>query len=101
MGIGVQGVHHIAVSVPDIARARLFYIDLLGGVEEVPTFSWRDNPYIDEIVGLNGSVADMFMCRLGNTHVEVFEYHVPRSGPAGSRPWGEQFRLHALRPAGG
>lgn len=79
MGTGIQGVHHIAVSVPDIAMARLFYIDLLGGVEEVPPLSWRDNPYIDEIVGLKDSVADQFICRLGNTHIEVFEYHAPRS----------------------
>jgi catechol 2,3-dioxygenase-like lactoylglutathione lyase family enzyme len=57
---GVQGVHHIGVSVPDLAKAREFYIDLLGGVEEVAPLSWRDNAFIDEI---------------------VFEYHAPRSGP--------------------
>ncbi len=79
MTIGVQGVHHIGVSVPDIAKAREFYIDLLGAVEEVPPLSWRDNPYIDEIVGLKGSAANQFICRLGNTHLEVFEYHAPRS----------------------
>jgi catechol 2,3-dioxygenase-like lactoylglutathione lyase family enzyme len=81
MGIGVQGVHHIGVSVPDLAKAREFYIDLLGAVEEVPPLSWRDNPYIDEIVGLKGSAANQFMCRLGNTHIEVFEYLAPRSEP--------------------
>jgi catechol 2,3-dioxygenase-like lactoylglutathione lyase family enzyme len=81
MSIGVQGVHHIGVSVPDLAKAREFYIDLLGAVEEVPPLGWRDNPFIDEIVGLKGSAADQFMCRLGNTHIEVFEYHAPRSGP--------------------
>ena len=76
---GIQGVHHIGISVPDIARAREFYIDLLGGVEEVPPFGWRDNPFIDQVVGLPGSAADQFMVRLGNTHIEVFEYHAPRS----------------------
>lgn len=81
MGIGVQGIHHIAVSVPDLAKARAFYIDLLGGVEEVPPLSWRDNPFIDAVVGLPGSAADMFMVRLGNTHIEVFEYLAPRSAP--------------------
>ena len=79
MTFGIQGVHHIAVSVPDIARAREFYIDLLGAREEVRPISWSDNPYIDEIVGLPGSAGDQFMCRLGNTHIEVFEYHAPRS----------------------
>jgi catechol 2,3-dioxygenase-like lactoylglutathione lyase family enzyme len=79
MGLGVQGVHHIGVSVPDLAKAREFYIDLLGGVEEVPPLEWRNNPFIDEVVGLKGSAANQFICRLGNTHIEVFEYHAPRS----------------------
>jgi catechol 2,3-dioxygenase-like lactoylglutathione lyase family enzyme len=79
MSLGVQGVHHIGISVPDIARAREFYIDLLGAVEEVAPLSWHDNPYIDEIVGLKGSAAQQFICRLGNTHLEVFEYASPRS----------------------
>ena len=81
MALGIQGVHHIGVSVPDLARAREFYIDLLGGVEEVPPLSWRDNPFIDAIVGLPGSAADQFFCRLGNTHFEVFEYHAPVAAP--------------------
>jgi len=79
--LGVQGVHHIGVSVPDIAVARTFYVDILGGVEEVEPLVWRDNPFIDAVVGLKDSAASQFICRLGNTHVEVFEYHQPRSAP--------------------
>ncbi len=45
MSLGVQGIHHIGVSVPDIQKARHFYIDLLGGVEEVPPLEWRDNAF--------------------------------------------------------
>jgi catechol 2,3-dioxygenase-like lactoylglutathione lyase family enzyme len=78
---GVQGVHHIGVSVPDIAKAREFYIDLLGAVEEVAPLEWQANPFIDEIIGLKDSAAKQFMCRLGNTHLEVFEYLQPRSAP--------------------
>lgn len=81
MGLGVQGVHHIGISVPDIARAREFYIDLLGAVEEVEPLEWQGNPFIDQIVGLKDSAANQFICRLGNTHIEVFEYHAPRSAP--------------------
>jgi catechol 2,3-dioxygenase-like lactoylglutathione lyase family enzyme len=82
MGVGIEGVHHIGVSVPDLAKAREFYIDLLGG-EEVAgaSFAWRDNAFIDSVVGLPGSAAEMFFCRLGNTHIEVFEYAAPRSEP--------------------
>jgi catechol 2,3-dioxygenase-like lactoylglutathione lyase family enzyme len=76
---GIQGVHHIGISVPDLEKARRFYIDLLGGVEEVAPLAWQSNPYIDAIVGLKDSAARQFFCRLGNTHVEVFEYSNPRS----------------------
>ena len=81
MALGIQGVHHIGISVPDIAKAREFYIDLLGGEEEVAPLEWRDNPFIDEVVGLKDSAAQQFMCRLGNTHLEIFEYCQPRSEP--------------------
>ncbi len=76
---GVQGVHHIGISVPDIAKAREFYIDLLGGVEEVAPMEWRDNAFIDSVIGLKDSAAKQFMVRLGNTHLEIFEYLQPRS----------------------
>jgi catechol 2,3-dioxygenase-like lactoylglutathione lyase family enzyme len=81
VSLGIQGVHHIGISVPDIAKAREFYIGLLGGVEEVAPLEWRDNPFIDSVIGLKGSAANQFMCRLGNTQLEVFEYLQPRSAP--------------------
>lgn len=77
MGVGVQGIHHIGVSVPDLALARRFYIDLLGAIEEVAPLEWADNPYIDDIVGLDRSAARQFFCRLGDTQIEVFEYSRP------------------------
>jgi catechol 2,3-dioxygenase-like lactoylglutathione lyase family enzyme len=79
MSLGIQGVHHIGISVPDIAKAREFYVDLLGGVEEVAPMEWRDSPFIDSVIGLKDSAAKQFMVRLGNTHLEVFEYLQPRS----------------------
>ena len=75
---GVIGVHHIGVSVPDLDKAREFYLDILGAVEEVEPLSWADNPFIDRIVGLEGSAARQFFCRLGNVQIEVFEYSAPR-----------------------
>ncbi|MCW1382769.1 VOC family protein [Novosphingobium sp. KCTC 2891] len=81
MSIGARGIHHIGVSVPDIDKARTFYLDLLGGVELGEPMEWRGNPFIDSVVGLQGSAARQFMCRLGNAHIEVFEYLEPRSAP--------------------
>lgn len=82
MSIGVRGVQHIGVSVPDLDKARSFYVDLLGAVEVGAPFAWdAGNPFIDAVVGLEGSAARQFMCRLGNTCIEVFEYLEPRSAP--------------------
>lgn len=82
---GVVGVHHIGVSVPDLAKAREFYIDILGAVEEVEPLSWADNPFIDEIIGLEGSAADQFFCRLGNVQIEAFQYNAPKQAPQDPR----------------
>lgn len=82
---GVIGVHHIGVSVPDLAKAREFYLDVLGAVEEVAPLSWADNPFIDQVVGLEGSAAEQFFCRLGNLQIEVFQYSAPRQAPQDPR----------------
>ncbi|MFA7585435.1 MAG: VOC family protein [Novosphingobium sp.] len=77
----LQGIHHVSISVPDIAVARRFYIDLLGG-QELSTAEWEPgNAWIDAIVGLEGSSAKSFIARLKNIHLEVFEYITPKSPP--------------------
>ncbi|WP_225204646.1 VOC family protein [Novosphingobium huizhouense] len=81
MTIGARGIQHVGVSVPDLDKAREFYIDLLGAEEVGPPFEWSANPFIDAVVGLKDSAARQFMCRLGNAHIEVFEYLAPRSAP--------------------
>lgn len=78
---GVIGIHHIGVSVPDLDKARRFYLGILGAVEEVAPLEWADNPFIDAVVGLQGSAARQFFCRLGNVQIEVFEYSAPRQSP--------------------
>lgn len=81
----IMGVHHIGVSVPDLAKAREFYIDILGAVAEAAPLSWSDNPFIDSVVGLEGSAANFFFCRLGNIQIEVFEYSAPKQAPQDPR----------------
>lgn len=79
--VGAVAIQHIGVSVPDLDKAREFYVDLLGAVEVGTPLQWRANPFIDAIVGLKDSAARQFMCRLGNAFIEVFEYSSPRSAP--------------------
>lgn len=79
------GVHHVAVSVPDIEKAREFYLGLLGA-EEVSAVEWPEgNAFINEIVGLPDCSGKQFMARLANTYLEVFEYVTPRSPPQDPR----------------
>jgi catechol 2,3-dioxygenase-like lactoylglutathione lyase family enzyme len=82
---GVIGVHHIGVSVPDLGKAREFYLDVLGAVEEVAPMRWADNAFIDKVVGLEGSAANQFFCRLGNLQIEVFQYDAPHQAPQDPR----------------
>lgn len=81
MSIGARGIQHIGVSVPDLGKAREFYLGLLGATEVGKPLEWQDNPFIDAVVGLEGSAARQFMCILGNACIEVFEYASPRSAP--------------------
>jgi hypothetical protein len=43
--------------------------------------AWADNPFIDAVVGLEGSAARQFFCRLGNLQIEAFEYTAPSQRP--------------------
>ena len=73
----INGIHHVAVSTTDIEATIKFYTEGLRA-ELVMESSWENNAAIDEIVGLKNSAAKQAMLRLGNTHIEVFEYLSPK-----------------------
>jgi glyoxylase I family protein len=78
---GIVGVHHVAVSVPDIEIARQFYVDLLGA-REVLDSGWSVGvKEIDAIMGIMDTSAKTFTVRLGNIHIEVFEFLTPTQPP--------------------
>jgi catechol 2,3-dioxygenase-like lactoylglutathione lyase family enzyme len=73
----VKGIHHVAVSVPSLEKAREFYRDILG-LKEVSCSEWQPgNAFIDEIVGLRDSSGRTAMYRAQNAYIEVFEYRTP------------------------
>ena len=76
----IRGVHHVAVSTPDLDRLVAFYTDLFG-FEVVMRTQWRDRPLIDEILGLRDSAARQAMLKSGNAYLEIFEYHSPAPRP--------------------
>ena len=81
----IRGIHHVAVSTPDLDRIVAFYRDVLGA-EPVYEGGWeKGSAIIDSIVGLEGSSCRQAMLKLHNAYLEFFEYHTPtpeRKDPA-------------------
>ncbi len=76
----IRGIHHVAVSTSDLDRLVGFYTELFG-FEVVMSTSWRDQPAVDAIVGLEGSAARQAMLKSANAYIEVFEYEAPEGHP--------------------
>lgn len=73
----INGIHHVALSTPNLERILKFYRDALG-FKEISRVSWpQGSDVIDEIVGLKGSAADTVMLSAGNAVIEFFQYHSP------------------------
>ena len=73
----IIGVHHTALSVPDIGAAISFYCDVLG-FEIVTEGGWEKGYTVaDKIVGLRDSVAKAAMLKGPNIYLELFEYIEP------------------------
>ncbi|MDQ0773637.1 glyoxylase I family protein [Streptomyces aurantiacus] len=77
----IVGIHHAAISTPDLERLKAFYCDLFG-LEEVMRFGWEQGDELcDRIVGLDGSAAKFVYLRGANAHLELFEYAHPTPKP--------------------
>lgn len=72
----IRGVHHVALSTPDLDRLVSFYCDNLG-FEVVYRNEFANSPVIDRLLGLEGAVARVAMLSAVNTHIEAFEYMEP------------------------
>ena len=81
----IRGVHHTAISTPDLDRALAFYRDLLG-FRVVLEFAWpAGTDAADRITGLEGSSARVAMLQAGNAHIELFQYRSPTPHPGDPR----------------
>lgn len=73
----IRGIHHVAVSTPDLDRIVAFYRDVVGA-EQVYQGGWeKGSDMIDQIVGLKGSSCRQAMLKLHNAYLEFFEYQTP------------------------
>lgn len=86
-GRGINGVHHVGMSVPSLDAARRFYVDLLGLAELGHSDGWSGSEQMDRLTRLRGSAARMMFLAAGNTYFEMFEFTSP---PQPRRPEGER-----------
>ena len=81
----IRGVHHTAISTPDLYRALAFYRDLLG-LRVVFDFAWPiGTETADRITGLHDSAARVVMLQAGNAFIELFQYASPAPRPGDPR----------------
>ncbi|MEM1434153.1 MAG: VOC family protein [Pseudomonadota bacterium] len=82
----IVGLHHVAISTPDLEAAVAFYSGLLG-FEVVQRSGWdRDFPKADQAIGLSKTAAKMAMLQAGNAFVELWEYSNPTPEDRTARP---------------
>jgi catechol 2,3-dioxygenase-like lactoylglutathione lyase family enzyme len=81
------GIHHTAISTPDLERAVAFYRDAFG-FEPAFDFSWDEgNEAFRRTHAAPETKGRVVMLERGASRLEIFEYEKPRPAPApGPRP---------------
>ena len=78
---GIQRVHHVALSTPDLDRLVSFYRDVFG-FDVVEEFDWQKGyQAADQVTGLKDSAARAVMLKGGDFHMELFEFQSPTPKP--------------------
>ena len=83
----ITGIHHVAISTPDIERLKKFYTEQLG-LTFVGESGWPKGTQLsDTIQSLKDSEAKVALFKIGHTFIELFEYSSPTPTPqAADRP---------------
>jgi catechol 2,3-dioxygenase-like lactoylglutathione lyase family enzyme len=80
----IRGIHHVAVHVHDLDRMIKFYQDAFDFELVLKPRTWRDNPLMDQAIGVEGSAARSAMLRAGTCYLELFQFSAP--SPNSTRP---------------
>ncbi len=78
----ILGIHHAAISTPDIDRSIAFYCELLG-FDLMFKAGWpKGVDSLDALTGLKESASQVAMLKKANAMLEIFQYEspAPRSG---------------------
>jgi len=72
------GLHHTAISTPDIKQAIHFYCDILGGTQASDIQHWGPNDEIpDRMLQLDNSCGVFVHIKVGNAYLEIFQFKGP------------------------
>lgn len=83
---GINGIHHVAISVDNLDEAEAFYVGVLG-FDLVDRYDFEASEIGDRITGLEDCSAKSLMISAGNVYLEVFEFLSPQpAGHDGDRP---------------
>ncbi|MEM7286289.1 MAG: VOC family protein [Actinomycetota bacterium] len=73
----IHGLHHVAIGVTDLGAALAFYTEAFGCTAVFRSHIDGDRADADSVIGITGVAADVVMLRLGDAHLELWEYRSP------------------------
>lgn len=73
----INGVHHTAISTPDIERLTAFYRDVIGFEVVFKMDMKAGSAAIDTMLGVKDAAAKIVMMRTGTSFLELFEFSSP------------------------
>lgn len=82
----ILGVHHAALTVPDMAAALAFYCDLLGFEVAMEAELPSGVDVMADALGIEDSAFKVRMIKKGNSCIELFEFKVSETGDSQRPP---------------
>ena len=79
--MAINGLHHAAISTPNIEKLMKWYSDNFGFEDIARSERPIGSKDIDDVVGLTDSSAKQGFLKCGNIMIEFFEYSSPESQP--------------------
>ncbi len=80
--MAIEGIHHFAISTPDIDRLIAFYRDMFGFARVFDSTWGEGSDTIDAMLGRRGTVARVAMLRTQTGFLELFQFSAPEPVPA-------------------
>ena len=71
--LGLRGIHHLAISVPSLERAKVFYLEVLG-FTLADQISFGPDKQSDQVLELKEAQCASILVNAGNIFLEIFEF---------------------------